>query len=326
MTGLELFKQLDLPGIATLMPAIICLLLALQWGGSTYAWKSARIIVLLVLFAILTGAFIAVQKYSPKTRTIPGSLFEKRSIGFTTWYTGCTFPLFVVMVYYLPIWFQGVQQVTAFESGIRTIPLILGFIVFAILSGALTQIVGYYTPLMIASSIIMPIAAGLLSTLTTNSPSSQWIGYQALFGFGVGAGIQTPLLVIQTVLPEADIPVATSLITLTQSLFGSVFIAIAQNVFGNQLEANILAVLPNFDTDVLLHGGATTIVQQVPPELRVRFIAAYSKSITQTFYIAVALGALSILGSLGVEWKSIKGDKNPDDTEQTNMTGNAPLS
>jgi len=246
-----------------------------------------------------------------------------RSIGFTTWYAGCTFALFVIIVYYLPIWFQGVQQVTAFESGIRTIPLILGFIIFAIISGALTQMLGYYTPLMIASSIIMPIASGLLSTLKPNSPSSRWIGYQALFGFGVGLGIQTPLLVIQTVLPEADIPVATSLITLTQSLFGSIFIAIAQNIFGNQLETNIHTVLPNFDTGILLNGGATTIVQQISPGSRAQFIDAYSKSITQTFYIAVALGALSIFGSLGVKWKSVKRDKGKNqDIERSNTMRN----
>jgi hypothetical protein len=313
MSWLQLLKQLDTPGIVTLIPAIICLLLALQWGGSTYSWSDARIIVLLILFAILAVVFIIVQKYTPLTRTIPSSIFRSRSIGFTTWYTGCTFALFVVMVYYLPIWFQGVQQVSAFQSGIRTVPLILGFIVFALIAGILTSVLGYYTPLMIASSIIMPVAVGLLSTFQPSTPSSQWIGYQALFGFGVGCGIQQPLLVIQTVLPEPDVPVGTALITLTQSLFGAVFVAVAQNVFENQLAKNIHAILPEFDTSILLNGGATTAIANVPPEFQSQFIDSYSKSITQTFYIALALGALSLVGSLGTEWKSVKKGKEEAD-------------
>ena len=312
MSGLELVKQLDLPGILTLVPAIICLLLALQWGGSKYAWGNARIPVLLVLFVLLFAGFVAVQRYTPRTRTIPSSIFRSRSIGFTTWYTGCTFSLFVVMVYYLPIWFQAIQQVSAFQSGIRTMPLILGFIVFALISGILTSALGYYTPLMIASSVMIPIGVGLLTTLNPSSSAGEWIGYQALFGFGVGTGIQQPLLVIQTVLPEVDIPIGTSLITLTQSLFGAVFIAVAQNVFENQLETNVRKILPGFNASSILQGGATTAIEKIPPQekgMKSALLTAYSKSITQTFYIPLALGAMSIIGALGTEWRSVKQKK-----------------
>ena len=312
MSWLQLIKQLDIPGIVTLIPGVICLLLALQWGGSIFSWKNVRIIVLLIMFGILAISFIAVQILTPKTRTIPSSLFQSRSIGFTTWYTGCTFSLFVVMIYYLPIWFQGVQRVSAFESGIRTTPLIVAFIGFALISGVLTTVVGPYTPFMIASSIITPIGVGLLTTLRPTSPSSHWIGYQVLFGAGIGIGIQQPLLVIQTVLLERDVPVGTALITLTQSLCGAVFVAVAQNIFQTQLAGNIQVVLPDFDTTQIQRSGATTLVQGRPESEQAVLAGAYSKSVTQTFYIAIALGALSLVGSLGTEWRSVKKKKGED--------------
>lgn len=309
MSWLQLIKQLDIPGIVTLIPGVICLLLALQWGGSTFSWSNVRIIVLFILFGILAISFIAVQIFTPKTRTIPNSLFQSRSIGFTTWYTGCTFSLFLVMIYYLPIWFQGVQRVSAFESGIRTTPLIVAFIVFALISGVLTSVIGYYTPFMVATSVVAPIGVGLLTTLQPNSPSSHWIGYQVLFGAGIGIGIQQPLLVIQTVLPERDVPVGTALITLTQSLCGAIFVAVAQNVFQTQLAGNIHAVIPDFDTSQIRTSGATTLVQARPESEQAVLAEAYSKSVIQTFYIAIALGALSLVGSLGTEWRSVKKKK-----------------
>ena len=315
-----LLKQLDIAGTATLMPSIICLLLALQWGGSTYAWANARIIVLFILFAVLLNCFIVIQCYTPKTRTLSRSIFQSRSIGFATWYGGCIFSAFMIMVYYLPIWFQGVQQVSAFESGIRNIPLVLGFIVFAILSGALTNTLGYYTPLMILASIMTSTGAGLLSTLKPTSGKEKWIGYQVLFGSGIGFGVQHPLLVVQTVLPEKDVPVGVTLITLIQSLFGAIFVSVAQNVFQNELRIDTDAVLPGFDTSLLITAGATKISSVVKPQDLLLVISAYSKALTQTFYITIAVASLSIIGALGTEWISVKKEKkteNEDKKEET---------
>ena len=47
------------------------------------------------------------------------------------------------MVYYLPVWFQGVLGVSAVESGIRNLPLILGLVLFSIISGIGVSVLGY---------------------------------------------------------------------------------------------------------------------------------------------------------------------------------------
>lgn len=56
-------------GTLFFIPAIVCLLLALQWGGSTYPWRSGRIIALFVLFGVLIFAFIIVQVYIGENAT-----------------------------------------------------------------------------------------------------------------------------------------------------------------------------------------------------------------------------------------------------------------
>lgn len=71
---------MDLPGIATMAPAIICLLLALQWGGTLYAWNSGRIIALLVVSSALFVAFVAVQTYSGDRAMVPPRIFLNRNI------------------------------------------------------------------------------------------------------------------------------------------------------------------------------------------------------------------------------------------------------
>jgi len=61
-TGLrQRIMQFDPVGIVLSVPSVICLLLALQWGGTKYPWNSGRVITLLVVFAVSIVAFAAVQ-------------------------------------------------------------------------------------------------------------------------------------------------------------------------------------------------------------------------------------------------------------------------
>jgi MFS family permease len=81
------FRQLDPVGTVVFMPAIICLLIALQWGGTKYSWKDARIIALLVVFVVLIIVFIVVQVRGGENATTPAHIISQRSIAFGCWYT-----------------------------------------------------------------------------------------------------------------------------------------------------------------------------------------------------------------------------------------------
>jgi MFS family permease len=94
-------KKLDLPGTASFLPAIICLLLALQWGGSKYAWGSVRIIGLFVAFAALILIFVAVQWRLQARATIPPALFLNRNVWSPALYAFCVSSSFMVFTYYV---------------------------------------------------------------------------------------------------------------------------------------------------------------------------------------------------------------------------------
>jgi MFS family permease len=117
-----------------------------------------------------------------------------------------------IALYYMPVRFQAIKGTSALESGIRTMPLILGFSVATIIGGGLVTTYGYYAPAMIASSILISVGAGLLTTLTPDSSSPQWISFQALLGLGVGLGLQQSLIAVQTVPPLKDVPSGTALV------------------------------------------------------------------------------------------------------------------
>ncbi|RHZ58908.1 hypothetical protein CDV55_105826 [Aspergillus turcosus] len=300
----EKLKQLDVTGMCCLIPGVVCLVLALQWGGQTYAWNNARIIALLTLMGVLLLGFVAVQMLLPRTATIPPRIFKRRSIFAGAWATLCVGASQFIFVYFLPIWFQSIKGVSAVDSGLRLLPLMLSMVVASILSGITTQKIGYYTPFAIIGSCIMAIGAGLLTTLQINTGQGKWIGYQILYGFGMGMCFQQPNLATQTVLPRKDVPVGIAFMFFSQLLGAAVFIPVGENVLANQLMLR-LSGIPGIDSNIVTSGGATSLLSSVPLDVRGTVLTAYNEALRKVFQIGLIVACLSILGNASLEWVSI---------------------
>ena len=73
--------RLDFLGTLFLIPAVVCLCLALQWGGSQYSWSNGRIAGLLVASGVCFVAFVSVQILRPEQQvTVPPRILLQRSI------------------------------------------------------------------------------------------------------------------------------------------------------------------------------------------------------------------------------------------------------
>lgn len=147
---------------------------------------------LFIIFGILIVGFIFVQFRQGDNATIPVRIFKQRSIASASWFVFCLGGSFFVLIYYVPIWFQAIKGVTATKSGIMILPMILSLVIVSILSGGAVTVLGYYAPFMIISSVLMAVGVGLMTTWTTHTNHSMWIGYQVIYGLGVGCGMQQP--------------------------------------------------------------------------------------------------------------------------------------
>ncbi|TPX08821.1 uncharacterized protein E0L32_009761 [Thyridium curvatum] len=297
-------KQLDPLGNLVFLPGIVCLVLALQWGGTEYPWDSARVIVLFVLCGVFCCAFGGVQVWKGEKATVPPRIVTQRSIAAAIWFGFFNGAGLMVMLYYLPIWFQAVKGVSAMKSGIMLLPMVLSTVIGSLSTGFAISRVGYYAPFFLVSSVLVPLGAGLLTMLTPSSGHPEWIGYQVIFGLGVGVGTQQPLVVAQTILDRSDIATGTSIVTFTRFVGSAVFLPVAQNVFINGL-VNRLSNLPGIDPQAVIKGGATELRSLVGSDDLAVMLSDYNAAVIDAFYIAVATSAVTIFGSVFVEWRSI---------------------
>lgn len=303
------FLQLDPFGTAAFLPGIVCLLLALQWGGSTYPWKNWRIILLFVIAGVLIIAFVGLQVWGGDNATVPIRIIKQRSVLGAAIFALFIGASFFIFVYYIPIWFQAIKEASAMESGIRNLPMILGVVIFSLIAGGLITYVGYYLPAFYFSTVLAAIGAGLLTTFQVDTNHSKWIGYQAIYGFGIGAGLQNTLLVVQTVLPLKDVAIGSAVIVFSQTLGGALFIAVAQNVFQNRLIAGLRETVPSLDANIVLQAGATSLKDAIPSQFLEGVQIAYNSALTQTWYVALAGACLTAVGTVMIEWKSVKDKK-----------------
>ncbi|KAJ3480194.1 hypothetical protein NLG97_g8129 [Lecanicillium saksenae] len=307
----EQLLAFDIEGTAAFIPGVVSLLLALQWGGVRYPWHDGRVIGLFVVFGVLIVAFIGIQLWKKEKATVPPRIFKDRTVWACSVYVICLGAAFFIMVYYLPIWFQAIQGSSAVNSGIRSLPLILALVILSMISGGVVTAVGYYTPALIVSSILMAVGAGMLTTLQVDSGNAKWIGYQCIFGFGVGIGMQQPMVALQTSLDPSDVPIGTAIVIFSQTLGGALFICVAQNVFQNKLVSNLVAAGLAYQDVASV--GATQIRKLISQESLPAVLEAYNSAITNAFYVSASLAALSLLGALFVPWNSVKAKKAASD-------------
>lgn len=148
-----------------------------------------------------------------------------------------------------------------------------------------------------------------MTTFKPDTNHSMWIGYQAIAGIGIGLGMQQPLIAVQTVLDISEVPVGTSVIIFLQTLGGALFVSIGENIFTNKLMQGLHQYVPTLDPSIVLATGATSIQKTIDKAFLPGVTLAYNNALTKSFLVAAVMAALTIIGSLAIEWKSVKGKK-----------------
>jgi hypothetical protein len=327
LTLKEKIRELDLVSNCLFIPSLTCLFIALSWAGTKYSWSDKKVIALFVVFAVLLAAFIFNQYRRGDSAALPFRIIKSRSVIAGFIFTTCTNSMTNVFEWYLPTYYQVVRSkvrsctqlmtLTKYtdnpifrqspsESGYLMIPILVGMMLGLFLQGIGTTTFGYYAPFMILGSMIMPVAAGLMTTYDMHTSLAKIILYSGLVGFGGGIGFQAPQVAVQSTLSTGDVNLGIGVILFGQSMGPAVFIAIAQVIFSNQLSSGLGEIVPGLTSAYIEEHGLNDIKDIVPMEQWGEVLSVIDRSLTHTWYLAIALACMTIVGSLLVEWRSIK--------------------
>lgn len=128
-------RALDLPSFALFVPTTAMFLLALQWGGNTSPWSSAKIIGLLCGAAVMFAMFVAWQWKADDSASIPPKVIGQRTVACCAVVAFLAFGSLQLTLYYLPMWFQVIKGVSPTKSGVMYLPTVAGDIVLSVVGG-----------------------------------------------------------------------------------------------------------------------------------------------------------------------------------------------
>lgn len=254
--------------------------------------------------------FIVVAAFQGERSIIPPRLFKKRyiwsSMAFMFFFGGSWF----VTLYYLPIYFQVVDGVSAAASGVRNLPLIISLVITTIMSGGLISVNGHYISWLYLSGVLSAVGTGLLYTLDIGSSSGRWIGFQIIAGVGFGAGVQLPIIVGQALSDPADITLSTALMLFAQTIGGALLVGAAEAAYTNTLLRRLPFTAPGVDAGTVLTMGTTQIRSSFPPEQVPGIIQAEMDGVHVAFALAIACAGVATLTTLAAPRTNLKGKMN----------------
>ncbi|WP_240325208.1 MDR family MFS transporter [Amycolatopsis thermalba] len=228
--------RIDYLGIVLIALASTGLTLVTSWGGTVYPWASPMIIGMAIGSVLLLVAFVLVELRAEEPM-LPMRLFRGRVFsvaGILSFVVG-----FAMLggITYLPTYLQRVQGASATESGLRMLPLVVGMMITALVSGIVISRTGRYRVFPIAGSRVLALGLYLLSHL--NTTTSFWVtsAYMIVLGLGLGCTMQVPTIVVQNTADYADLGVATSGVSFLRTLGSSFGVAVFGTIYANNLPA-----------------------------------------------------------------------------------------
>ena len=175
--------------------------------------------------------------------------------------------VFITAEYYLPLYFQSVQQASPLHSGLLILPVIVTEASLAVLTGFFIHRTGRYVELIWAGTLFMTLGFGLLIGLDAYSTLKEIVPFQIVAGIGSGMLFEPPLIALQALVSQDDTATAISTFSFVRNIAMSLSIVIGGVVFQNSMSIRGPAIrksgLPSSITSQLTGADAAANVMVI---------------------------------------------------------------
>ncbi|WP_321423429.1 MDR family MFS transporter [uncultured Methanobacterium sp.] len=224
----EVVKEriIDYGGIITLTAALSSLFLALTFIKDP-AVPQSLLATLFIFTGVMIAAFAYVEKRS-REPILPLHLFKNSIFNVSAVAMFLASAVMFCGIIYLPLFMQGVQNLSPAYSGVLITPMLLSLTFSSIIAGQIISKTGTYKKLAVVSFVLLTGGMALLSTMGTGTGILEVVIYSAILGAGTGMTYPIFNVAVQNAVSKREIAVGTA----SMQFFRNIGATVALPIFG----------------------------------------------------------------------------------------------
>jgi EmrB/QacA subfamily drug resistance transporter len=313
--------RIDYLGALLISAGIGGLLVWVSLAGHNFAWASPQTAVLVSGSVLLLVAAVAVEARVAEP-IIPLALFRNRTLTLSVIASVSVGVAMFGTSVFLAQYMQIARDKTPTQSGLLTIPMVLGSFAASAIIGQLVSRTGRYKWFMVGGGVLLTAGTALMATIDHQTSFVLLSVYMAVIGVGMGACMQNLVLITQNTVDVRQMGVATATVTFFRSLGGAMGVAALGAVLSNRVTTLITDGLGRLGIHAGAEGTAVPKPSALPAPVRDVVEQAYGQGIADLFLAAVPLGIVATLAMLalkeqplgtrsGIEQRAADGDAAP---------------
>jgi MFS family permease len=288
--------QIDYLGASLIAAGVSVLLIWVSFVGNSFGWLSWQTGAMVGGGVALLGLAVLVESRVAEP-IVPLRIIVKRTPALAI-----VASLAVGMAMYggavfLGQYFQIGRGYTPTESGLLTMPMMLGVLVSSTVAGRLISRTGTLKPYIVAGAVVLVLGfAGL--GMVDHDTSLLAVGVaMAVVGIGVGMTMQNLVLAVQNSVPLRDLGAASASVTFFRSLGGTIGVSVLGAVLANRVTSDLVTALH------VPEGAGTGDVSALnlaalPPEVQQVVHTVYGDATAHIFLLSAAVAVVGVVAAL----------------------------
>ncbi len=290
--------SIDYAGATLVSLGVGLLLVWVTFAGDRFAWASWQTAAMVGTAVVALVAAVLVERVVAEP-IIPLHLFRNRTFVLAVVGSAAVGVAMFGTAVFLSQYLQLARGKTPTESGLLTIPMVVGTLLAGIVLGRLISATGRYKAVMVGGAAVLTLSLLGMSTVGTDTSFVLISVYLFGLGLSVGALMQNLVLATQNTLDVREMGAGTAAVAFFRSLGGAIGVSALGAVLAHIVKSDVQDGLARLGLPASAlgdaGGGAVPDLSQVPDAVRGVVESAYADGITHIFLLAVPMALVALV-------------------------------
>ena len=291
--------RIDYWGALLISVGVSTLLLWVTFAGQNFEWMSWQTAVMVGGAVLALVGAVLVERVAAEP-IVPLHLFRNRTFVLAVVASVAVGVAMFGTAVFLSQYMQVARGKTPTESGLLTIPMIVGTFIASTLFGQLITRTGRYKTIMVSGAAVLVGSLFALSTIDYHTSFVLISAYLFLLGASMGMLMQNLVLAVQNTLAVEEMGAGSATVAFFRTLGGAIGVSVLGAVLANKVTESIRSGLGALGVPADSMGGASAVpdVSTLPAPVKDLVERSYGDGIAEIFLVAVPLAAIALIAVL----------------------------